>query len=127
MPFVKLSYDEAINILEDEDEIQRLLKQKKINPYEFRILKTAQEISNGNTQRKDELKELCDRYFPDEAEEAIKLLQRFIKSDQKRVPWVLFSRTFQLIPYQEKNPLEGYLPIKDEIIFFKIKENIVRK
>ena len=99
--------------------MQNLLKEGKINPPEFDVLKTLREYSQAQETNQEEIQlqlhALCNKYFEKEAKRAFELLIKFAQKRQN-VSWVLFSRSQQFIPYTETNPLEGYLPRKNEIM-----------
>ncbi|UCG90380.1 MAG: hypothetical protein JSU57_01220, partial [Candidatus Heimdallarchaeota archaeon] len=59
-------------------------------------------------------------------EEAFEKLARFAKSRNKRVPWVIFSRTFQSIQYDDRNPMEDYNPRVSEVLTITSKYKVVK-
>ena len=74
-------------------------------------------------QAKDQLKQFCEEYFEEEAERSLNRLINFAKT-KHNVAWVLFSRTCQFIPWEEKNPLEGYIPRKNPIKKVMINDTV---
>ena len=132
MPFINLDHILATEIIEEEHPklLQSLLYDGKINPREFEFLKVLSTVfktlSMDNdlaTQAKTQLKELCAKYFDEESERSFKRLMNFVKT-KENVSWVLFSRTSQFIPWEEKNPLEGYVPRQNPIKKIRITENV---
>ena len=132
MPFINLDHILATEIIEEEQPklLQTLLYDGKINPREFEFLKVLSTVyktlsldNDITKQAKSELNELCIRYFKDESERSFKRLINFAKT-KENVSWVLFSRTCQFIPWEEKNPLEGYVPRQNPIKKVHINETI---
>ncbi len=132
MPFINLDHILATEIIEEEQPkvLQTLLYDGKINPREFEFLKVLSTVfktlsldNDITKQAKSELNELCIRYFKDESERSFKRLINFAKT-KENVSWVLFSRTCQFIPWEEKNPLEGYVPRQNPIKKVHISETI---
>ena len=64
----------------------------------------------------NKVRKLCEKYFPLSPKEAFEKINRFVISDNKGVSWVIFSRTFQSIPYDDKKPLDDYLPRVSEVL-----------
>ncbi|UCE12521.1 MAG: hypothetical protein JSV04_10030, partial [Candidatus Heimdallarchaeota archaeon] len=73
-----------------------------------------------------EIQTLCDQTFGNQGEEAFQRLSHFVKSKNKRVSWVIFSRTFQYIPYDDRNPLEDYIPRVSEVLTIKSTYKIIK-
>jgi intergrase/recombinase len=119
MPFININIHVATKLLDDVNLLHDLLKEGKINPPEFDVLKTLAEYSQAQESNQEEiqlhLQALCNKYFKKESKRAFDLLIKFAQKRQN-VSWVLFSRTQQFIHYTESNPLEGYLPRKNEIM-----------
>ena len=122
MPFINLTYEDAIEILNNPSYITTLLKQKKINFKEAHLLELVCQIAEGQKEKIDELKELTQQYFADDWEQAIDRLLKYALSENKQVPWILFSRTFQFIPYDEGNPFELYRPGRTKVIHVTIRK-----
>lgn len=125
MPFINLSFDEARKILSDRDSILELLKSRKINPREGDLLELLYKY--GKTQTPELQKQIidsCFHYFGDGGSEASNNLIRFVKSENKRVAWVLFSRSFQSISYDNRDPLEDYIPRVSEVLTIRSKYRI---
>ncbi|MHA1968185.1 MAG: hypothetical protein ACW964_10330 [Candidatus Hodarchaeales archaeon] len=116
MPFINLSFTEAHQTLENVSLITRLLKERKINPKEGDLLELLYHYNNDqSSEQLSEIKTFCEQFF-DNGEEAFDKISRFVKSENKRVAWVLFSRTFQSISYDDKNPLEDYNPRVSDVL-----------
>lgn len=134
MPFINLDIHTAREILEENgfNLLERLLRNGKINPHEFDVLVALREYSNVGDEQgkkneaKNTLEDICKLHFPKEAQRAIKLLMKFSGS-RRNVSWVLFSRTIQFIPFEEKNPLEGYKPKLNDILKTQIFETLKLK
>ena len=97
MPFINVTFAEAKNSLTNLSLIAEMLKEKKINPKEADLLEHLQLYAKD--QKKSSLKkvnELCNQYFPNDPDDAYQKIYRFVTSNNKRVAWVIFSRTFQL-------------------------------
>ncbi len=126
VPFINISFEEANRSLKDPSLIMKLLKEKKINPKEADFLgKLGNYSRNPDFNLLDEIKEVCGQNFGDEAEQAFKKVFRFINSENKRVSWVIFSRHFQRIEYDYKNPLEDYFPRVSEVLTIKSRHKLV--
>lgn len=107
--------------------IVELLKSKKINPKEADLLEHLNQYAQGEHRNSiDEVRNLCKQYFPLSHEEAFRKINRFVISDDKRVSWVIFSRTFQSIPYDDKNPLDDYLPRISEVLTIRSTYKAIR-
>ena len=119
MPFINININVATQLLDDQHTLDNLLKEGKINPPEYDVLKTLRTFSQSQETNQEEiqlqLQALCNKYFEKEAKRAFDLLIKFAQKRQN-VSWVLFSRSQQFIHYTETNPLEGYLPRKNEIL-----------
>ncbi|MHA1990179.1 MAG: hypothetical protein ACW981_03020 [Candidatus Hodarchaeales archaeon] len=132
MPFINLDHLLATNIIEEDEPklLKNLLYDGKINPREFELLKVLSTVNktlnmdNELTQQsKSQLRNLCEKYFTEEAERSYNRLINFAKT-KENVSWVLFSRTCQFIPWEEKNPLEGYIPRQNPIKKVNIIETL---
>ncbi len=120
MPFINITFAEAKNSLKNKSLIIELLKEKKINPKEADLLEQLHIYAqNKESSSLEKVKDLCSQYFQDDPEDAYQKLDRFVKSDNKRVAWVIFSRTFQQIPYDDKDPLDDYTPRVSEVLIIK--------
>ena len=119
MPFININIGIAIKLLDDSNTLNDLLKEGKINPKEFDLLLLLNKLTQSNSEEKDIIKNTlrgeCFKSFEKDAQRSFDLLVKFVENKQT-VSWVLFSRSQQYIHYSEKNPLEGYLPRKNEII-----------
>jgi hypothetical protein len=120
MPFINVTFTEAKDCLQNRNMIVNLLKNKKINPKEADLLEHLFLYSeNKNRENKRKIEELCKKYFTNEPTNAYQKLKRFVESSNKRVSWVIFSRTFQSIPYDDRNLLDGYSPRVSDILIIK--------
>ncbi len=127
MPFINISFAEANQTLQDPSVIVQLLKEKKINPKEANLLDKLSEYSrNLTSELLNEIKELCEQAFGNEGENAFQRLSHFVKSQNKRVSWVIFSRTFQSISYDNRNPLEDYNPRVSEVLTITSRYKIIK-
>ena len=127
MPFINISFAEANQTLQDPSFIVQLLKEKKINPKEANLLEKLGLYSrNRLPEVLKEIRTICDQTFGMKAEDAFQGLSRFIKSQNKRVSWVIFSRTFQSIEYDDRNPLEDYVPRVSEVLTIFSKFRIIK-
>jgi hypothetical protein len=125
MPFINLSFNEARQTLENPSLITQLLKEKKINPKEGDLLELLNQYNQNTTPELfSTIESFCEQAF-DNAEEAIEKIMRFVKSQNKRVAWVLFSRTFQSISYDDRNPLEDYNPRVSDVLTINSKYKII--
>ena len=119
MPFINININIATQLLEDNQTLDNLLKEGKINPPEYDVLKALRDFAQAQDSNQEEvqlqLQALCNKYFEKESQRAFDLLIKFAQKRQN-VSWVLFSRSQQFIHYTETNPLEGYLPKKNEIM-----------
>lgn len=119
MPFINININIATKLLDDEQTLVDLLKEGKINPPEYEVLGALRNYNNAQETNQEELilplQALCNKYFGKDSKRAFDLLVKFAKKRQN-VSWVLFSRSQQYISYSEANPLEGYLPRKNEIM-----------
>ncbi len=120
MPFINVTFAEAKNSLTNRTLIVEMLKEKKINPKEADLLESmhlyAQDPEKTSLQK---VNDLCIQYFQDDPEDAYQKIKRFVTSDNKRVAWVIFSRTFQEIPYDDKDPLDDYTPRVSEVLIIR--------
>lgn len=127
MPFINLNFSEANQTLQDPSFIVQLLKEKKINPKEANLLEKLGLYSrNRLPEVLEEIRTICEQSFGLKAEDAFQGLSRFIKSQNKRVSWVIFSRTFQSIEYDDRNPLEDYVPRVSEVLTISSKFRIIK-
>ncbi len=120
MPFINVTFAEAKNSLTNRSLIVEMLKEKRINPKEADLLESmhlyAQDQKETSLQK---VKDLSFQYFRDEPDDAYQKIKRFVTSDNKRVAWVIFSRTFQKIPYDDRDPLDDYTPRVSEVLIIK--------
>jgi hypothetical protein len=120
MPFINITFAEAKDSLTNKAIIVELLKTKRINPKEADLLEHLHIYTQNNEESSlKKVKDLCQQYFTQDPEDAYQKIKRFITSDNKRVPWVIFSRTFQQIPYDDKDPLDDYTPRVSEVLTIK--------
>jgi len=121
IPFININITVATKLLDDNETLELLLKDGQINPKEFEILNILRkyaQVSDDNSEKgeyKTQLEILCKKHFEKEAQRSFDLLLKFANK-RANVSWVLFSRSNQFIHYTEENPLEGYMPRKNEII-----------
>lgn len=126
MPFINITFGEASQSIQDPSFIVQLLKEKKINPKEADLLEKLGLYSRNSTpELLTEIQKLCEQSFGNEGKEAFQRLSHFVKSNNKRVSWVIFSRTFQSITYDDRNPLEDYNPRISEVLIIKSKYKTV--
>ena len=132
VPFINIDHQLAVEIIEEDSPktLKQLLYNAKINPKEYTLLEKLKtlaktiELKNELFEKaKLELKELCRDFFDKEADQSYERLLDFVQT-KNNVSWVLFSRTFQFIPWEEKNPLEGYLPRVNPIKRITIEEQM---
>ena len=124
MPFINITFAEAKQTLENASFITQLLKEKKINPKEGDLLELLFLYNqNKSPELLSEIKTFCEEMF-DNGKEAFDKISRFVKSETKRVAWVLFSRTFQSIFYDDRNPLENYSPRVSDVLTINSKYKI---
>lgn len=109
MPFISVSFNEVENSISNISLINDLISSGKLNPIEGKLLRLSIN-SIPSTSNLDDLKSMCIEIFGNEGDKAFKLLERFVKQDNKRVPWVIFSRTFQEIEIIKKDPFQGFNP-----------------
>jgi hypothetical protein len=127
VPFINITFAEATQTLQDPSFIVQLLKEKKINPKEANLLEKLGLYSrNRLPEVLEEIRTLCEQSFGVKAEDAFQGLSRFIKSQNKRVSWVIFSRTFQSIHYDDRDPLEDYIPRVSEVLTISSKFRIIK-
>ena len=126
MPFISITFGEASHVLKDTSIITQLVKEKRINPREADLLDILSRYArNRNPELLTEIKDFCDEYFGDEGDQAFQRLSRFVKSENKRVSWVIFSRTFQGIEFDDRNPLEDYTPRLSEVLTIISKYRLI--
>ncbi|MFW9915820.1 MAG: hypothetical protein ACFFGZ_09455 [Candidatus Thorarchaeota archaeon] len=131
MPFIDIGYETATLILSDTTGsiLRELLQSEKINPTEAELLQNLVSLHRGEQQEeaKKRIKEVLEKHTEEEADRAFDRLVKFATSPEKRVSWVLFSRTIQLLPFEKDSPLEGYQPQSVEIIKVVTSEQLVKK
>ena len=128
MPFINITFTEAKSILDNAAIIIELLKNKKINPKEADLLRKIHEYSQKrNSENLEKIKELCEQYFNSNFDEAFQKVKQFVESTNKRVSWVIFSRTFQSIAYDDRNPLDDYNPRVSEVLTIKSRFKAVKR
>ncbi len=126
MPFINITFGEASQSIQDPSFIVQLLKENKINPKEADLLEKLGLYSRNSTHELlTEIQKLCEQSFGSEGKEAFQRLSHFVKSGNKRVSWVIFSRTFQSIAYDDRNPLEDYNPRISEVLIIESKYKII--
>ena len=127
MPFINITFTDAKLSLNDTSIISDLLKKQKINPKEADLLRKIHDYSQNRTKDNiQKLEDLCIQYFPSNSGEALQKIKQFIDSNNKRVPWVIFSRTFQFIEYDSRNPLDDYSPRVSEVLTLKSSFKAIR-
>lgn len=121
MPFIHLDIHVARQLLEPDGEalLSKLLRDGVVNPKEFDILRSLQKVAaSSGTEREEaanKLREFCESYFDKDVSRAYELLVKF--ADKKmNVSWVLFSRNWQFVKFEELDPLEGYIPRKNDVL-----------
>ncbi len=120
MPFINITFTEAKLSLNDPATTVELLKKQKINPKEADLLRKIHTYSQKRTNEDlRKIKDLCIQYFPSNPDEAFQKIKQFVESKNKRVSWVIFSRTFQSIAYDDRNPLDDYNPRVSEVLTVK--------
>ena len=131
MPFIDIGYETATSILSDTTGsiLRELLQAEKINPTEAELFQNLVSLHRGERQEetKKRIKEVLEKYTEEEADRAFERLIKFATSPEKRVAWVLFSRTIQFLPFEKDSPLEGYQPQSVEIIKVITSERLVKK
>ena len=73
-------------------------------------------IEAEDMDKLNKVREQINQYFLNDPDDAYQKLFRFVTSDNKRVAWVIFSRTFQKIPYDDRDPLDDYTPRVSEVL-----------
>ncbi len=127
MPFINITFTEANSSLNEAVTIVELLKNRKINPKEADLLRKIHTYSKKRTSEDlRKIKDLCVQYFPSNPDEAFQKIKQFVESKNKRVSWVIFSRTFQSIAYDDRNPLDDYSPRVSEVLTVKSKFKAVK-
>ena len=120
MPFINITFADAKLSLNDTSVIVELLKKQTINPKEANLLRKIHIFSQKRSiEDLKKVKDLCDQYFPSNPEEAFQKIKQFVESKNKRVSWVIFSRTFQSVAYDDRNPLDDYIPRVSEVLTIK--------
>ena len=119
MPFININIAVATKLLDDNETLEELLKTGQINPREYDVLAILHQFAQAKDDEKEsvkqELEAICTKSFEKDTQRSFDLLVKFAEKRQN-VSWVLFSRSQQYIKYTEANPLEGYMPRKNEII-----------
>ena len=127
MPFININIAIATKLLDDNEALEDLLKTGQINPREYDVLSLLHNFAQAKEDEKEtikkELEDICTKSFEKDTQRSFDLLVKFAEKRQN-VSWVLFSRSQQFIRYTEKNPLEGYMPRKNEIIKKLTKYNL---
>lgn len=123
-PFINISFADALESLDNPERVFQLLKAKKINPKEADFL----EILGRYTKTREDtiletIQELCTQHFGDQGSDALTKIKRFLEG-QTRVAWVIFSRHFHKIEYDDRNPLEDYNPRVSEVILVRSRYKI---
>ncbi len=126
MPFINIPVDIAKKIKLNEDIIHELLKKGIINTREAQFLKVAIHAAKGDQNALDELGNMCQTYFGNDAEVTKNRLIKFFTQDSQ-VSWVLFTRTAQTIPYDETDPLEDYAPHPEVEVLIIHREHLIEK
>ncbi|MHA1513097.1 MAG: hypothetical protein ACTSRJ_03430 [Candidatus Hodarchaeales archaeon] len=120
MPFINITFADAKLSLNDTSIIVELLKKQIINPKEANLLRKIHIFSQKRSiEDLKKVKDLCEQYFPSNPEEAFQKIKQFVESKNKRVSWVIFSRTFQSVAYDDRNPLDDYIPRVSEVLTIK--------
>ena len=120
VPFINITFTEAKLSLNDTSIIVELLKRQKINPKEADLLRKIHMYSQERSiEDIKKVKDLCDQHFPSNSDEAFQKIKQIVESKNKRVSWVIFSRTFQSIAYDDRNPLDDYNPRVSEVLTVK--------
>jgi hypothetical protein len=121
MPFINIDFYLAKELVGQHGTVllKNLLQDGMINPREYELLHYlvcyAQSFAINPSlanQAKDQLKQICELYLGAEAGRHFERLINFAEH-KRNVSWGIFSRTCQFIPWENKNPLEGYLPRKN--------------
>lgn len=116
---------DVLEALNSPETVLRLLKTKKINPKEADFLEIlGSYIENKNETTLNTIRELCNTHFGDQGKDAFEKIKRFLEG-QTRVAWVIFSRHFHKIVYDDRNPLEDYHPRVSEVIIVFSKYRIM--
>ena len=127
MPFLNITFSDVLDILDDLSYITQLLKEKKINPKEADLLELLSLFKQKGTEEiAEQLKMKCFQCFETKGKEAYEQLNRFIESQNKQVAWGLFARSFKMCNYNERDPLEEYIPKISEIITSHSKYKLIR-
>ncbi|MHA1236364.1 MAG: hypothetical protein ACTSR4_03990 [Candidatus Hodarchaeales archaeon] len=120
MPFINITFADAKLSLNDTSIIVELLKKQIINPKEANLLRKIHIFSQKRSiEDLKKVEDLCEQYFPSSPEEAFQKIKQFVESKNKRVSWVIFSRTFQSVAYDDRNPLDDYIPRVSEVLTIK--------
>lgn len=115
---------DAIQICSESGDrrLKEILHANLINPREYELLlhlsivsKSISANSSLAIAAKEDLQEICLRFFGAEGDHAYSCLIMFAEN-RKNVAWGIFARTFNnSITWEEKNPLEGYIPRRHSI------------
>ncbi|MHA2331384.1 MAG: hypothetical protein ACXAEU_05100 [Candidatus Hodarchaeales archaeon] len=125
MPFINIDSDLAEELLDDRSILLDLLKKELINPKEHDLLMAVIDLKEGDDTARERIKKMCSEHFSDEVEKSVQRLEKFATSEQKRVSWVLFSRTNQFIRYEQANPFEDYYPREASVLLVDTFETLV--
>ena len=131
MPFIDIGFEIAQDILLDTTGslVKELIQSQKLNPLEGELLENVALLHRQKNQEEAErrIREILEEKVGEEAKRAYERLQRFATHNEKRVSWVLFSRTIQFLPFEMSNPLEGYQQRSVEIVKVQTIERLVKK
>ena len=131
MPFIDIGFEKAQDILLDTTGslVKELIQSQKLNPLEGELLENVALLHRQKNQEEAErrIREILEEKVGEEAKRAYERLQRFATHNEKRVSWVLFSRTIQFLPFEMSNPLEGYQQRSVEIVKVQTIERLVKK
>lgn len=131
MPFIDIGFEVASTLLSDVSGsiLRELLQTEKINPLEAELLQNVVSIYHGENQEEAQkrIREILEETAGEEAERAFNRILKFATSTEKRVSWVLFSRTIQFLPFEKGKPLEGYQSQVAEIIKIITTERLFKK
>jgi len=131
MPFIDIGFEKAQDILLDTSGslVKELIQSQKLNPLEGELLENVALLHRQKNQEDAErrIREILEEKVGEEAKRAYERLQRFATHNEKRVSWVLFSRTIQFLPFEMSNPLEGYQQRSVEIVKVQTIERLVKK
>ncbi|MFW9855610.1 MAG: hypothetical protein ACFFFG_11145 [Candidatus Thorarchaeota archaeon] len=125
LPFINVSYMDVLESLGSPESVIRLLKTKKINPKEADFLEIlGSYIKSQNETILNTIRDLCNIHFGDQGDDAFEKIKRFLEG-QTRVAWVIFSRHYHKIDFDDRNPLEDYHPRMSEVIIVHFKYKVM--